>query len=166
MLSLNIHKNEKDSAECRVLRDSAMQTIALKRTLFHYVVPVLTLAAAYGITGWLGLLLAIPPGYATMLWLPSGLALAGVLMGGARLWPGIWLGSFMANIGSAYDPTDAVTLLMSAAIPTLIGVGAVAQALVGAALVYHCVDFPNPLTRAKAIGTFLIFGGPVSCMIS
>jgi signal transduction histidine kinase/integral membrane sensor domain MASE1 len=143
-----------------------MEIVALKRTLLHYVVPVLTLAAAYGIAGRLGLLLAIPPGYATMLWLPSGLALVGVLMGGARMWPGIWLGSFMANIGPAFDGTNAATLLTSAAIPTSIGVGAVVQALVGASLVHRYVGFPSTLTEARKIGALLILGGPVSCLIS
>src|SRR5262249_27066290 len=130
------------------------------------VVPVLTLAAAYAIAGRLGLLLAIPPGYVTALWPASGLALAGVLMGGAWVWPGIWLGSFMVNIGIALDATDAATLLASVAIPTSIGVGAVVQALVGASLVRRCVGFPNKLTGARAIATLLIHGGPVSCMIS
>src|SRR4051794_8852421 len=102
-----------------------MEIVALKRTLFHYVLPVLTLAAAYGIAGRLGLLLAIPPGYATVLWLPSGLALVGVLMGGTRMWPGIWLGSFMANIGTVFDATNAAALLTSVAIPAAIAVGAV-----------------------------------------
>jgi len=143
-----------------------MEIVALKRTLFHYVVPVLILAAAYGIAGRLGLLLAIPPGYATVLWLPSGLALAGVLMGGTWVWPGIWLGSFMVNIGIAFDATNAATLLTSAAIPTSIGVGAVVQALVGASLVHRCVGFPNTLTGARKIATLLMLGGPVSCMIS
>ena len=41
-----------------------MQIVVLRRILLYYVVPVLTLAAAYGIAGRLGLLLAIPPGYA------------------------------------------------------------------------------------------------------
>ena len=143
-----------------------MEIVALKRTLLHYVVPVLTLAAAYGIAGRLGLLLALPPGYATALWPASGLALAGVLMGGARVWPGIWLGSFMVNIGTAFDATNAATLLTSAAIPTSIGVGAVVQALVGASLVQRCVGFPNTLTQAREIGALLVLGGPVSCLIS
>ena len=143
-----------------------MQIVVLRRILLYYVVPVLILAAAYGIAGRLGLLLAIPPGYATVLWLPSGLALAGVLMGGARMWPGIWLGSFMANIGTAFDATDAAALLTSAVIPTGIGVGAVVQALVGASLVHRGVGFPNTLTRARKIGALLLLGGPVSCLIS
>src|SRR5262247_1844580 len=128
-----------------------MAIVALKRILLHYVVPVLTLAAAYAIAGWLGLLLALPPGYATALWPASGLALAGVLMVGARVWPGIWLGSIMVNIGTAFDATNAATLLTSAALLTSIGVGAVVQAIVGAFLVQRFVGFPNTLTEGRKV---------------
>ena len=55
---------------------------------------VVGLAVAYFHTGWLGLLLAIPPGYATAVWLPSGIALVGLLWWGPR----VWLGSFLVNV--------------------------------------------------------------------
>ena len=45
-------------------------------------VRVAILAAGYTLTGIVGLSLAIPPGYATAVWPPSGIALAAVL-----LWP-------------------------------------------------------------------------------
>jgi signal transduction histidine kinase/CHASE1-domain containing sensor protein len=143
-----------------------MKVVVLRRTRLDCVVPALSLAAAYAVTGWLGLWLAIPPGYATALWPASGLALAGVLMGGARVWPGIWLGSFVVNLGTAFDATHTVALLTSVAIPTSIGVGATMQALVGAALVRCRVGFPSALTRGSEIGTFLMLGGPVSCLVS
>jgi signal transduction histidine kinase/CHASE1-domain containing sensor protein len=143
-----------------------MKVVPLRRTRLHNVVPALTLAAAYAVAAWLGLRLAIPPGYATALWPASGLALAGVLMGGARVWSGIWLGSFAVNLGTAFDATHATALLTSVAIPTSIGLGATLQALVGAALVRRCVGFPSALTRASDIGTFLVLGGPVSCLVS
>ena len=38
------------------------------------------MAAAYYVVGRLGLLLAIPPGFATAVWPPSGIALAGTLL--------------------------------------------------------------------------------------
>jgi signal transduction histidine kinase/integral membrane sensor domain MASE1 len=129
------------------------------------IVAALILAAAYTVLGRLGLWLAIPPGYATPLWPSSGIALAGVLMGGARVWPGIWLGSFLVNIWTAFDPTHAAALLTSVAIPTSIGLGASLQALVGAFLVRHCVSFPSALTRAREIAVFLGLGGPISCLI-
>jgi hypothetical protein len=40
---------------------------------------IIGLALAYLITGKLGTLLAIPPGYATAIWPPSGVALAGLV---------------------------------------------------------------------------------------
>ena len=144
-----------------------MEIVALRRTLLHYVVPVLTLAAAYGIAGRLGLLLAIPPGYATVLWLavrprvgrgPDGRR-SGVAGHLARVVYG-------QTSGQRSTRTNAATLLTSAVIPTSIGVGAVVQALVGASLVHRCVGFPNTLTRAREIGALLVLGGPVSCMIS
>ena len=50
--------------------------------LLHAVVAALVLAAVYGIMGKLSLFLAIPPGYSTAIWPPSGIALAGVLVYG------------------------------------------------------------------------------------
>ena len=55
------------------------------------------LAAVYFVAAKASLLVAIPPGYATAVWPPSGIALAVLLLWGRRLWPGIWIGSFAAN---------------------------------------------------------------------
>jgi GAF domain-containing protein/CHASE1-domain containing sensor protein len=142
-----------------------MKVVSRQHTRLRWVVPMLTLAAAYAVAAWLGLWLAIPPGYATALWPASGLALAGVLMGGARVAPGIWLGSFVVNLWTAWDMSPAAALLTSVAIPTSIGAGATLQALVGASLVRHWVGFPSPLTRARDIVIFLLLGGPLSCLV-
>jgi integral membrane sensor domain MASE1 len=58
---------------------------------------LVVLAIAYFATAKTSLLLAIPPGYATAVWPPSGIALAALLLQGIRLWPGIWLGAAVAN---------------------------------------------------------------------
>ena len=58
---------------------------------------ILILTTCYYLTGKLGISLAIPPGYATAIWPPSGIALAGILLYGYRVWPGILLGSFLIN---------------------------------------------------------------------
>ena len=42
--------------------------------------------------------MALPPGYATAVWPPSGIAVAALLLGGRRLWPAVWAGSFLANL--------------------------------------------------------------------
>ncbi|HYL24364.1 MAG TPA: MASE1 domain-containing protein, partial [Burkholderiales bacterium] len=56
------------------------------------------LAAVYFAAAKVSLLLAISPGYATAVWPPSGIALAALLLWRRSLWPGIWIGSFAANI--------------------------------------------------------------------
>src|SRR5215510_1915701 len=87
--------NTRETASCKV--------VSLPYTRLHGVGPVLTLAAAYAVTARLGLWFAIPPGYATAIYPASGLALAGVLIGGARVWVGIWLGSFVATLWTAWN---------------------------------------------------------------
>ena len=63
-----------------------------------YAAQVGLVAAAYFVAARLSLALAIPPGYATAVWPPSGIALAAALLLGGRIWPGIWLGAALANV--------------------------------------------------------------------
>jgi len=121
------------------------------------------LAAAYFLVGKLALLLAIPPGYATATWPASGIALAGVLHWGCRVWPGIALGSFLVNVWTSLDSAPPLTAV---ALPASIGAGAALQAVVGAWLVRRSLGFPTALNDEKAIGKFLFLGGPVSCLVS
>jgi PAS domain S-box-containing protein len=130
----------------------------------HTFMRVLGIAAAYYVTGRLGLLLAIPPGYATPVWLPSGIALGAILIGGYRGWPGVLLGSWLLNMVVPVEAAGGMALLKAMVLPTSIGVGATLQAVVGAYLVRRVVGFPNPLSRERDIGAFLGLGGPVSCL--
>src|SRR5881394_753986 len=70
---------------------------ALARPL-PYVLQVGLIAGVYFLAARLSLALAIPPGYATAVWPPSGIALAAALLFGARVWPGIWIGAALANV--------------------------------------------------------------------
>jgi PAS domain S-box-containing protein len=123
------------------------------------------IAVAYGATGQLALWLAIPPGYATAIWPPAGLAFAAILLCGARVWPGIVLGSFLVNVRTAFDATTGVALLTSLALPTSLGLGTALQALVGVWLVRRVVGFPTALDQGRQVAAFLLLGGPVSCLI-
>lgn|GEM_PF-673907 len=67
-------------------------------TAYRIVLLNLALAAVYLATGHLGLEIA---GYAhsvTLVWPPAGIALAVLVLGGRRFWPGIALGAFVVNI--------------------------------------------------------------------
>ena len=52
---------------------------------------------AYYSVGYLAMLLAIPPGYATAIWPSAGIALAAMLLAGYRYWPAVALASFSIN---------------------------------------------------------------------
>src|ERR1700752_3818732 len=91
------------------------------------------LAAVYFVAAKLSLLLAIPPGYATAVWPPSGLALAATLLLGNRVWPGIWLGAALANY----------TVSSSLALAVAMGTGNSLEALAGAALIRHFIGVPR-----------------------
>jgi CHASE1-domain containing sensor protein len=116
---------------------------------------ILGVAAAYFATGKLALLLAIPPGYATAIWPPAGIALAALLLLGSRPFVGVFLGSFLVNLGTSPSP----------AIAAVIALGASTQALVGASLIRRYVGEPLELLRWKEIARFLLLGGPASCVV-
>ncbi|MBI1824996.1 MAG: MASE1 domain-containing protein [Planctomycetes bacterium] len=124
------------------------------------------LAVAYALFGRLGLLLAIPPGYATAVWLPSGVALGGILLLGYRAWPGVLVGSFLVNVWTSLDSNSLAAVLRSFYVPTSIGVGASLQAVVGAFLIRRFVGFPTALDKDRDVIKFLLLGGPASCLVN
>jgi len=132
----------------------------------HRLSPLLLVAAAYFVTGRLGLLLAIPPGYATAVFPPSGIALAGVLVFGYRVWPAVWLGSFLMNLSVSLGAAGASSVLDSALLAACLGAGASLQAVTGAFLVKRYVGYPNSLARGSDILKFLVWAGPVGCLVS
>jgi len=90
-----------------------------------YVVQLIVVAGAYFAAAKLSLFFAIPPGYATAVWPPSGIALAAMLILGNRIWPGVWLSVALVN---AMVESSAFTAVFIACGNTL-------EALAGAALI-------------------------------
>lgn len=99
------------------------------------------LALAYFAAARLGLLFAIPPGNATSVWPSSGIALAALLLWGYRAWPGIWLGSLLAN-----SQTDA-SMLVAAAMAS----GNTLEAVLGAWAVRRWADRSAPCNNVQCV---------------
>src|SRR5688572_2747657 len=95
----------------------------------------LGVAGVYCIAARLALILAIQPGYAAPLWPAAGIALTALLRFGPGIWPAIVLGSFLANVATAFDASSTAALVRSLGIAAGIAAGAALQALVGAVLV-------------------------------
>ncbi|HYR37270.1 MAG TPA: MASE1 domain-containing protein [Burkholderiales bacterium] len=114
---------------------------------------VALLAAVYFTAAKLALLAAIPPGYATALWPPSGIALAALLLWGTRLWPGVWIGSFAANLMVEGAPLPAA----------VIAAGSSLQAYAVATLVRRHLGVPRRFTLVRDVLVFvgLAAGGAI-----
>jgi signal transduction histidine kinase len=89
---------------------------------------------------------AIPPGYATAIWPPSGIAVAALLLAGSRLWPAVWVASFFANF------TIDASLIASAVIAT----GSTLQALAIAALVRRHIGVPYRFESVEQVVKFVL----------
>src|SRR5277367_3383823 len=71
---------------------------------------MILVAAGYFALAKIALVFAIPPGYATAVWPPSGIALAAVILWGRRIWPGIWLAAALCNYVIQGSPHLAVLI--------------------------------------------------------
>jgi len=76
------------------------------------------------------------------------------------------LGSFLVNVGISFDASSTAAILKSLGLAAGIAAGAALQALAGAHLVRRHVGFPHPLDHERAVGMFLLLGGPVSCLVN
>jgi PAS domain S-box-containing protein len=117
---------------------------------------VLALAAVYFGAAKLGLSMAFLAEQVTLVWPPTGIALAAVLVFGPRCWPGIALGAFLAN-ATANEP-----------IPVACGIAAgnTLEALLGAWLLRRLVEFRPSLERLRDALGLVVLAGAVSTTVS
>ncbi|WP_162814970.1 CHASE domain-containing protein [Erythrobacter aureus] len=124
------------------------------------------MAIGYFVAGYIGISLAVPPGYATIIWPASGVALCALLSRGGLLWPGVWLGSFAFYATRSFDSSASFDQTWHGlAIAAAIGVGASLQALVGLQMARRFADgieLSDP--RRMAAATLLVIVLP--CFIA
>ncbi len=125
--------------------------IKLKDTLKN-----LGLAAVYFLAAKGGLSLAFVQANASAVWPPTGIALAALLMGGWRLWRGVFLGAFAAN------------LLTNGTVATSLGIAAgnTLESLAGFYLVSRFAGGKEALRRTTDLFKFAMLGGLVAPLIS
>ncbi|MFE9311983.1 MASE1 domain-containing protein [Streptomyces sp. NPDC006706] len=73
---------------------------------------IVAVAVLYYVSGRLGLLQQFMRGQVTPLWPPTGIALAGLLLFGLRVWPGIALGALLIDV--PLGPTTPAVLAITA----------------------------------------------------
>ena len=122
------------------------------------------LALLYVIAAKLGLFLAIPPGFSTSIWPPSGIALAWLIIFGYSRSPGVLIGSFLINLYIASGTSDIGNNEVLVALA--IACGSTVQAIVGAFLIKKFVKLPTILDKEMDVFVFILIAGPVSSTIS
>jgi signal transduction histidine kinase/CheY-like chemotaxis protein/integral membrane sensor domain MASE1 len=129
-------------------------------SVFAY--PLLTVV--YTLSGKLGLMLAIPPGYASPIFPAAGIAVAATLIRGRATLPWIFLGSLLLNLWAGYliDPKLTATCVAAAII---IAAASTLQAAIGGAILRSAIGYPAPLDNGRDISRFLLLS-PVSCVTS
>ncbi|MBX9795036.1 MAG: CHASE domain-containing protein [Burkholderiaceae bacterium] len=119
---------------------------------------LLLMALAYAVVGRLSLMLAAPPGYASPLYPPAGMALVFVLVYGRSAALAVTVGAIVVNV--LLNPLRTVDIT-----EVVIGLGAGLQALVAAGLVQRLVRQPLTLSAPRDIARFYVFGAVVGCLV-
>lgn len=101
---------------------------------------VVTVAVAYFVAAMVGLEFAIPPGNASAVWPPSGLAVGILLLTSWRSLPGIWIGAWSATLLTGASPTTAA----------VIATGNSIAALAALRLCEKLIDLENPFGTVRA----------------
>jgi signal transduction histidine kinase len=128
---------------------------------------VAILAALYYGAARLGLVLSFQQTNASPVWPPSGIAVAAVLLRGCRVWPGILLGAFLANV-VVFLANRAAAGGPIVAISCCIGIGNTLEAVSAASLLGCLVKGREPLARSADVFRFvgaMLLACPVSCTV-
>ncbi|MHB8652225.1 MAG: hybrid sensor histidine kinase/response regulator [Minisyncoccota bacterium] len=106
---------------------------------FTYALKIFAVAIIYFATSKMGLSFYAFSGFVTLIWPPTGIALAVLLLYGFELWPGIALGTFVANF------------LISGSIPIAMGIAAAntIESIVGVYVLRRFINFDYSLEHLR-----------------
>lgn len=121
-----------------------------------YVGKLLFVCFIYFFSGNLGLSLGSINGFATLIWMPTGFALAALLLGGYRMWPAIFFSAFFLNAthGASLSPALGIAL------------GNTLEAVIATYILIRFVHFRNAIDRASDILGLIFLAAPTGAFIS
>ena len=128
----------------------------MRPTSPRFLAILLGVAVVYFAAARLGLALAGPLQHVTLVWPPTGVAFAALLLLGRRAWPGVLAGAFAANAAQG-EP-----LVTAAAI----AVGNTACGVVGATLARRLADMRPALGRIRDVAALIGLGAAAAPLVS
>ena len=114
------------------------------------------LAAVYAGTARLGLMLDAVSGFATLVWAPTGISLAALLLFGNRLAPGVFLGAFLVNWWTG------ASVLVALGIAT----GNTMEAVLGAWVMRRLSGFVATFDRLRHVLGLILGAAAASTLVS
>ncbi|MEG4301658.1 adenylate/guanylate cyclase domain-containing protein [Microcoleus sp. D3_18a_C4] len=123
----------------------------------RYLAQVTVVAVAYAVGARLAISIQGVSPFAASVWPPAGIAQAGILLFGRKVWPAIVLGTFLLNLVNPNEQIFAVWVGGNA--------GAILQA-VFAVTALRWMGFRPSLDRLKDVVNLILFGGLISTQIS
>jgi two-component system, NarL family, sensor histidine kinase FusK len=134
---------------------------AVATELSAYLAPVniaiiASVAFSYFVIGLLGLHPETPNHSVTAIWLPAGISLAAFLLQGNRVWPGVYLGSFLLSVAI----TSSVPLAFAFA------AGVTLADLLGAFLIKKFANGIHAFFKTGDVLLFIFFGAGLTPAVS
>ncbi len=118
-----------------------------------------TVALLYFLTARLGLGLYIAEGTATLVWPPTGVAIAALLLFGQRLWPAVTAGALVTTLSIGVPPLAAVAM----------AIGNTAEAMVAVLLLQRLAIAANPFDTVRGNLLYVLVAAlaatPVSALV-
>ena len=121
-----------------------------------YFAQAAAVAVVYVLAARAGLTLDAVSGFASLVWAPTGIALAAVLLAGGRIWPGVFIGALVANI-----LTGAPFLAASG-----IAAGNTLEAVAGAYALSRVPGFQLRLDSLRDVFALIVLAALLATMIS
>jgi signal transduction histidine kinase len=115
------------------------------------VAAIIGLAAFYLVAGKLGLTLAVVNSSATAVWPPTGIAIAALLLFGARLWPGVFVGAFLVNLLTTYGVGSSIGIAIGNTLEAVIAARLVGRFAHGA----HAFERPHDVFKFALLAALL-----------
>jgi diguanylate cyclase (GGDEF)-like protein len=146
---------DRGHAACR-MRLSIVSSMRDQRPVWRSPAILAGLAAVYLVAAKLCLRLAFVNPSATAVWAPTGIALAGFLIFGLRVWPAIFAGAFLANLSTA------------GSVATSIGIagGNTLEGVLGAYLVQRFAAGRKAFGRPRNAFRFAVLAAALSTVVS
>jgi PAS domain S-box-containing protein len=126
---------------------------------------VVCVAATVWIVGRLGRALVVPSGELVSFWTASGVALAALLFFGNRIWPGIWLGTFVLEITAGFKGSDTHVATVPLVLATTVATGTVLQAAAGSWLIRRVLGKVPTLENVSELLALMGLGGLVTTVL-